>query len=375
MRDAIRTHSMDRRQLLAYSAAMATWPIGARLGIGAEAAKKDVPWLAEVQRPPKPLPKDAPKLPSLLGEGGERIVDLAGWKRRREELRRHWNDFLGPLKLKRPRPKLTVLAEDRPRGCIRQLVRYESEPGLSVEGYLLKPTGVKGPRPGVVAMHSTVNHTIRQPAGVEGKPEKAFGLKLAQRGYVAFCPRCFLWQGEAGYQDQVRAFQRRHPGSLGMAKMLWDATRAVDVLASLDEVDADRLGAVGHSLGGKEALYLAAFDERIKVTVSSEGGIGTRFSNWHDVWYLGEGIRRDGFAREHHELLGLIAPRAFLLLGGDSADGDRSWPFIAAALEVYRLYADQPSRIGLYNHKSGHAVPADAEKRIYEWFEHYLSSK
>ena len=53
--------------------------------------------------------------------------------------------------------------------------------------------------------------------------------------------------------------------------MLYDAMRAVDVLESLPQVDRNRIGAVGHSLGAKETLYLAAFDERVKVAVASEG--------------------------------------------------------------------------------------------------------
>ena len=57
-----------------------------------------------------------------------------------------------------------------------------------------------------------------------------------------------------------------------MAKMLYDAMRAVDVLESLPYVDKQRLASVGHSLGAKETLYLAAFDERIKAAVASEGG-------------------------------------------------------------------------------------------------------
>ncbi len=156
-----------------------------------------------------------------------------------------------------------------------------------------------------------------------------------------------------------------------MAKMLFDAQVAVDLLASMAGVNADRIGAVGHSLGAKEVLYLAAFDERIKVTVSSEGGIGTRFSNWDAPWYLGPEIKDPSFSQEHHELLALVAPRPFLLVGGDSADGNRSWPFIAAALPIYRLYG-QVSRVGLFNHQQGHAVPPIAEKRIHEWIENYL---
>jgi hypothetical protein len=67
----------------------------------------------------------------------------------------------------------------------------------------------------------------------------------------------------------------------------------------------------------------------------------------------------------------LAAPRAFLLIGGDSADGDRSWPFIASALEVYRLYGETP-RLGLFNHRQGHAVPPAAERRIAEWIAAYV---
>jgi len=333
-----------------------------------------VPWLAEVQKPPAELAADAPELtPLLIGEDGRTITTLEGWKRRREAIRDWWLDFLGPLQVERGRPPvLEVISEDRPDGVIRQLVRYEVEPGLPVEAYLLKPARIQSPCPGVVALHSTVRHTIRQPAGVEGKPEKAFGLIMARRGYVAICPRCFLWSNDLSisYQQHVEQFRARHPGSRGMAKMLYDAMVAVDILEALPEVDPKRLCAVGHSLGAKEVLYLAAFDERIRATVSSEGGIGTRFSNWDAPWYLGVTIRGDSFDREHQELLALIAPRPFLLLGGDSADGDRSWPFIEAALPVYQLYGDPP-RLGLFNHRKGHSVPPEAERRIYEWLATY----
>jgi hypothetical protein len=332
----------------------------------------EVPWLAEVQRPPATLPAKAPPLTNLLVDAARQpITTLAGWTPRRAELRKAWTDFLGSLRCEPPRPKLEVLAEDRPEGCLRQLVRYETEPGLPVEAYLLKPAKLEGRRPGVVALHSTTNTTIRQPAGLAGEPEKAFGLQLARRGVVALCPMSFLWVGEGKYDDKVARFRERHPGARGMAKMLWDAVRAVDVLASLPEVDAARLGAVGHSLGGKEVLYLAAFDERIKAAVSSEGGIGIAFSNWDAPWYLGPDVRKPGFPREHHEVLALVAPRAFLLLGGDDADGDASWPFIEAALPVWRLHGGAP-RVGLFNHRRGHSVPPEAEQRLYEWFVTYL---
>ncbi len=287
---------------------------------------------------------------------------------------RRWLKFLGPLATaQRAKPELKVLREEEVDGVIRQLVEYEAEPGEKTQGYLLKPAKLNGKTAGVAVFHSTVDHSIHQPAGVKGVPAKAFGLQLAKRGYVVFCPRNFLWptNDKIDTKAQMAAFDEKHPDSKGMAKMLYDAMLAVDILAAQPEVDAERIGALGHSLGAKEVLYLAAFDERVKATVSSEGGVGTRFSNWNAPWYLGPTIREESFDAEQHEILALAAPQPFLLIGGDSADGDRSWPFIEAVLPVYRL-SDKTAPVGLLNHRGGHAVPPLAEKRIYEWFDAYL---
>jgi len=375
---------LSRRRWLASGLAAGSLP--ALLQAGERGAGEEVPWLADVQHLPRQLPGDSPRLsPLLVDESGRPITSLSAWQQRRGQIRRWWLDFLKPLRVsgtgvtpvaQDPRagtpPAFRVLAEDRPEGVVRQLVRYEVEPGEPCEAYLLKPAKPSPRCPAAVVLHSTVDQTIRQPAGVEGRPETAFGLKLAGLGYVTICPRNFLWptDGKSFDGQQVERFARRHPGSKGMAKMLYDAQVALDILAALPEVDAHRLAAIGHSLGAKEVLYLAALDERVKVAVSSEGGIGTAFSNWEAAWYLGPQIRQKTFGHEHHELLALVAPRAFLLLGGDSADGDRSWPFIEAVLPVYKLYG-QTARVGLLNHKKGHNVPPEAERAIYEWLKAY----
>ncbi|MCH8923175.1 MAG: dienelactone hydrolase family protein [Planctomycetes bacterium] len=364
-----------RREFLIASAAAC----GAAAIVRAADGKRgrEVAWLKEVQQGPAKPPAGVPKLaPLLVDAKGRAITTIGAWRARREALRRWWIDFLGVLPRAKMPPKYKVLKEDRDAGALRQLIRYEVEPGVPVEAYLLMPLKIAGRVPGVVVLHSTVDHTIRQPAGVQGKPQKAFGLKLARRGMVAICPRNFLWDGKTDnkYTEHVRRFHRRHPKSKGMARMLHDAQVATDILAALPQVDPQRLGSVGHSLGAKEVLYLAAFDERIKATVSSEGGLATTYSNWDAPWYLGETIRdKRAFTHEHHELLALCAPRAMLILGGDSADGDRSWPLVAAALKVYDLHQG-PSRLGLFNHKKGHAVPKEATQRIDEWLGTYLYS-
>ncbi|MFQ5734906.1 MAG: alpha/beta hydrolase family protein, partial [Planctomycetaceae bacterium] len=328
-------------------------------------------------------PRKFPRLPAgtlrplLTNAQGRPIRTLEQWKQRRAQIRSDWMTFLGPMPQKRPAVKLKILRTDTLKTVTRQLVRYESEPGEFVEGYLLRPRGIKagGKRAGIVALHQTTRDTFEQIAGVKGPDMQQIGLKLAKRGFVVFCPRCYLWRDVKTYRDAVARFRKRHPRTLGMHKMLYDAIRGVDVLASLSYVDAKRIGAVGHSLGAKEALYLAAFDERIKAAVASEGGTGFKSTNWDAPWYLGKGINDPGFKLNHHELLALIAPRPFLILAGEkgrgSADGDRTWPFLVAAQPVCKLYG-KPVRLGMYNHRKGHSIPDEAFQRMAEWAETYL---
>jgi pimeloyl-ACP methyl ester carboxylesterase len=107
-----------------------------------------------------------------------------------------------------------------------------------------------------------------------------------------------------------------------MGKMVFDGSRAADYLQSLPFVDPDRLGCIGHSLGAKETLYAAAFDERFRAAVSSEGGIGLTMSNWEAIWYLGADIRESDFAHENHEVSRSSRLRPFLLIRARS-DGSR----------------------------------------------------
>lgn len=333
-------------------------------------------WIDEARRPPAKVPGSASRPAPLLFDATHRpITTPNAWAARRAELLACWREFLGTIDAPRAVGRVETLEEDRTDGVHRRLVRYEAEPGLPVEAYVLAPLGDErgARRPGVAVFHSTVDYTIRQPAGLEGPEDKHIGLRLARRGYVAVCPRCFLWQyGEGKKIDRAVGWLRgRHPGVRGMAKMLFDSTRAVDLLVAQPGVDPRRIGAIGHSLGAKEVLYLAAFDPRVRATVSSEGGIGLDYSNWEAPWYLGESIRRPGFPLDHGQVLALAAPRAFLLIGGDSADGDRSWPYVEAALPVWSLLGAGDA-LGLVNHHQGHAFPPSARQAADDWLDWFL---
>jgi len=290
---------------------------------------QEVPWLGEVQlKSGAAASRVKEPIPSLSSNAEAVAYQKAAIDR--------WKKFLGALEVKEDRkaPRFEVLDSlEVESGLSRKRIRYETEPGQSVEAYVLAPTDTSIARPGVIVFHSTVPHSILQCVGLADPQNgtdltadelrKAYALHLARRGFVTLSPRNYLWPNnfklEAGAEGL--AFRERNPQRLGMARMLYDAILGVDVLASLPGVDTRRLGAVGHSLGAKESLYLAAFDPRIQAAVSSEGGVGIAQSNWDAAWYLGPTVKSPEFSMDHHQLVAAIAPRAFLLFGRNCYDG------------------------------------------------------
>ena len=314
-----------------------------------------------------------PLSPLLADDSGGPITDRAAWLKQREIIRHRWQSFLGEWPLEKAALKAEVIGTEELADFTRRHVKYQIEEGVFTDAYLLTPKDkITGRRPAVVVFHPTVSNHTHQVAGIDASnAEKMHGVQLVQRGYVVLCPRCFIFDEGAGYADHVKQMQARHPGWTGMMRMTWDGVRAVDYLESLPQVDKERIGCLGHSLGAKEALYAAAFDPRYQAAVFSEGGIGLDFSNWEAVWYLGPRIRQSDFKREHHELIALIAPRGFLLLAGESADGERSGAFIEAARPVYNLLGAKDD-LSWLNHRQGHRYPPEARAAAEEFLDHQL---
>jgi hypothetical protein len=105
----------------------------------------------------------------------------------------------------------------------------------------------------------------------------------------------------------------------------------------------------------------------------SEGGISLKFANYYDFWYYGKHIREIQKHTDQHELLGILAPRPLLLIGGN-IDKDESWYYINAGKEVYNLY-NRKENIGFFNHATGHSPTPEAVNLAFEWFNHFLNNK
>lgn len=306
------------------------------------------------------------------------VESLQRWQQQRAEVETAWKAFLGAYANPDLPLKLEVIKREELDDCTRTLIRYQAEPGRMVRAYLLAPLGDKNAKlPAIVAFHGTNAGTFNKLVGLDAEPARHMGLRLVKEGFVVLCPENFLWEGSS-YKGSTEAALKNHPGSKGMAVMLADGMRAVDVLLAQPNVDPQRIGAYGHSLGAKETLYLTAFDDRVCAGVASEGGVEIGFSNWNAIWYLSDAVDKKDFARSHHELFALIAPRPFLVLGGEEgrgcADGERSWPTILSGQKIAKLYGE-PVRQGLVNHGEGHSLSMESGDKVLAWLNAYVANQ
>ncbi len=294
------------------------------------------------------------------------------WLTTRKEIQQSWQKALGPFPQK-SRLKTEVLEVEYLSEFSRQYIKYQITPGFVADGYLLVPRGARGKLPAVVVFHATTPYGARGAAGLapEYPESKRHGLFWVRQGYVVWCPRNYINTEGTNWAGNAYKVIAEHPNWTGMTRMTWDAIRAADFMESLPFVDKKRIACFGHSLGAKQVLYAMAFDTRYCAGVSSEGGIGLDFSNWDAIWYLGPKIKQSSWNLEHHQLLALIAPRPFLLLGGGSADDDRSQQFIDAVKPLYHLH-EVPDAIRYYNHRQGHVYGGEGRTLAEDFLRTYL---
>ncbi|HUQ90712.1 MAG TPA: SUMF1/EgtB/PvdO family nonheme iron enzyme [Bryobacteraceae bacterium] len=321
----------------------------------------DASWFAPYNQPPKGFESSTGNLTPL---GDVRA------------LKAKWQKIVGAPMIKPLPPQVRQVETIHDPSYTGELMYLQTEPDSWERILVLRPKEpVRVPTPVVIVPYYDVDVPAgRNLGGRTFAPGavRAYAQLAAQRGYIAIAIR---WFGESygeRYDEAVANLKLRHPNTTGLGKWVWDAQRLLDYVYTLPDVDRDRIGIIGHSLGAKMALYAAALDDRIKAVVFSEGGIGFRMSNYEDFWYLGEAMRSLEPGTDQHELLALLAPRPFLLIGGDEYDKAESWHYINAARAVYKLHG-KPENIGYFNHHSGHTPTLEAVTHGMRWLDHFLA--
>lgn len=344
------------------------------------------------------------ELIDLLASGNRNITTPQAWQTRRKEIKNLLNVFLGDSpKSKEPLAAKITNEISYDTHTLRNVV-FQTEPNELVPSYLLVPKNLRGKTPAVVCPHQTTQAGKKEPAGLAGNPELQTALHLVKRGFVTFTydAICFGERHDAstGHYGDAIPFYRRHPHWSLLGKMVWDMSRAVDYLHTLDFVDSTRIGSVGHSHGGITTLFSMALDERIHSGASNCGfdtfridGNTWRWSHATALmprlgFYISNPNLNMDFYRavpdgevvqtpfDMHEMLALVAPRPLLL---STSDEDFVFPnggwsarrALARIKPVYDLLG-APEQLSSYFFSGGHNFPNDASNNAYAWLERWL---
>jgi hypothetical protein len=351
--------------------------------------------------------------PAITGEqsGKGELIDLTpknatDWPARRDEFLKILALFLGKPPDTKPPLRVEVLGEFPGNGYTRRKVRYESEAGEWIPAYVLIPDKRQRRTPAVLCPHQTIQAGKDSPAGLADKPEQHTALQLAQRGYVSLTwdALCF---GErhnpaSGHYGDAIPFYQRHPNWSVMSKMIWDLSRSIDYLQTLDIVDPKRIGCLGHSHGGITTLFGMALEPRISVGCSNCGFDTFRIDGNTFRWSRATALLpRLGFYTKSpylnmnlyravpdseviqtpfdmHQLLALIAPRPLMLSASDEdfVFPNGGWSTRQSVARLAKLYqlTGAGDRLESFYFSGGHSFPPEASSRAYAWLDRWLKA-
>ncbi|MFN3650596.1 MAG: alpha/beta hydrolase family protein [Armatimonadota bacterium] len=329
---------------------------------------------ARAETPVYPDRSDLLRLKEIPDGPERRITTKADWEKRRAQILLNMQRVMGPLPGKEHRVPLDVRVEgeEETPSYLRRKLSFASAPGERVPAYLLLPKERRGRAPAALCLHQTVPIGKSEPVGLGGAPSLHYGKELAERGFVVLAPD---YPSFADHKIDVYA----RGWQSGSMKAIWDNMRATDLLQSLPEVDGKRIACLGHSLGGHNTLFTAAFDRRIRALASSCGFTafpryyGGNLTGWTGPAYMPR-IRTDFPTPEKmpfdfHEVVATLAPRAFLAcapLHDSNFDVQGVREVMSAAEPVYRLYGAADRLSALYP-DAGHDWPQETREAAYGW--------
>jgi pimeloyl-ACP methyl ester carboxylesterase len=328
-----------------------------------------------------PFYPDRANLLVVREEGRERPVRTpADWAIRRAHILANMQLVMGPLPDDRNKVPLDVKVTEEIRTAhyVRKKLTFAAEKDDRVPAYLLIPLERKGKLPAVLCLHQTVAIGKDEPAGLGKSEELRYAHHLAERGHVTLAPD-YPSFGEYKYDFGKGRFVS------GSMKAVWNNMRAIDLLASLPEVDAERIGCIGHSLGGHNTMFTAAFDTRIKACVSNCGFTsfpkyyGGKLKGWTSDRYMPliaskYELKPEKMPFDFPEVVAVIAPRAFLAsapLRDNNFEVSGVKDCIAAARPVYELLGAKEKLAANYP-DCKHEFPPEVRQVAHDWLDRWL---
>lgn len=327
-------------------------------------------------------------MPSLL----QNLEAKQDWDAKQASINAEWLAYIGGIPDAVP-IELELLSETDEGDHIRQHVRYATAYDDVVTAFILKPADIPDDArlPAVLALHPTNIQGKYDVAMADGKKNRTYGIELVKRGYVVLAPDALtagerIYPGLDHFHDQP--FYDQHPQWTTVAKNITDHRQGIDVLQSLDCVDGERIGVIGHSFGAYNAYFLGGVDDRIKAIVSS-CGVSPFYGDDHPThwgvrdWYthlpkVTEELSQGQVPFDFHEIIALAAPKPYFNYAGQSDRIFPHWHGVASCMKhIYDLYLwlGEEEKFRSYLGAAGHDFPVEMRELAYSFLDRWLKEE
>jgi pimeloyl-ACP methyl ester carboxylesterase len=308
-----------------------------------------------------------------------------------KSLREKFLRLLGGLPPSKGVPPAKILSTIEAEDYVIEKLVFEGSPGYFVSALLYKPRKITGRVPGVI---SPCGHS---PEGKAASIYQILHINLVKRGYIVLTydpvgqgERSQFWNADKK-KSRFNLVCGEHAvlgnplyllGTNLARYRIWDGIRAIDYLAALPEVDAERIGCVGNSGGGTLTAYISALDPRVKAAAigcyitTLPRRMGNRIQADPDAdpeqdlfGFVGEGI-------DHAGLLALRVPRPTLLATAQfdffPIEGARE--SFAEAKKLYQV-AGAAERVAMVEAAEKHGLSLPLRQAIYAFFDRWLAGR
>jgi len=287
----------------------------------------------------------------INGKFLENVESVEDWKKLRPKYKEEYFHMLGlwPMPQKTPL-KATITGTLQSGNYIVDMLHYQSRPRLYVTANLYRPKNIaEGQR--LPAVLYVCGHS---PRGRNGNKTafQSHGIWFARHGYI-----CLVLD-----TLQLGEIASVHHGTYREGRWWWhsrgytpagveclNGIRGIDYLLSREDVDPQRIAVTGISGGGAATFWIAAADERAKVSVPVSGmaDLMSYVPNWaRRVFERGDrvylcALRGVGRTRWTLKNPPNYVERSHVLLGR-TVDTGRVWDIIAAARYLHGKYNNIP---------------------------------